>query len=287
LGNPAEKFDSQRLESIFEELVEKLDFSQLSPLTAVFRKSALLKTLTRFLELDAANLSRFREATGNRLIPILLEQPFEISFDADIRLKGFVDRVDLEVDVHHRFTGRYILYDYKKKSLKELKDIVMGDDFQLPLYRTALQPMLMERFELKKPECLALLYFSIEKLEWKGIIRSDMKSVLFESRKRPQVLSEENMDVLLEWVEDEAGGVVSRIRDGDFRLPLTCPANVRQYDCQYSAICRHDEVRMARKSSMMAKLDEVRMARKSSMMAKLDEVRMARKSSMMAKLEGQ
>ncbi len=287
LGNPAEKFDSQRLESIFEELVEKLDFSQLPPITAVFRKSALLKTLTRFLQLDAANLSRFREATGNRLIPILLEQPFEMSFGADIRLKGFVDRVDLEVDVHHRFTGRYILYDYKKKGLKELKDIVMGDDFQLPLYRTALQSMLKERFGLKKPECLALLYFSIEKLEWKGIIRSDVKTALFEPKKRPQVLSEENMDVLLEWVEDEAGGVVSRIRDGDFRLPLTCPAKVRQYDCQYTAICRHDEVRMARKSGMTAKLDEVRMACKSGMMAKLDEVRMARKSGMMAKLEGQ
>jgi ATP-dependent helicase/DNAse subunit B len=115
--------------------------------------------------------------------------------------------------------------------------------------------MLMERFGLKKPECLALLYFSIERQEWKGIVRSDVKNALFEPKKRPQVLMKENMDVLLKWVEDEAAGVVSRIRNGDFRLPLTCPANARQYDCQHAAICRHDEVRMARKSGLMAKLE--------------------------------
>jgi ATP-dependent helicase/DNAse subunit B len=221
----------------------------------MFRKLTLLETLARFLQLDAANLSRFQQATGNHLIPVLLEQPFELSFGEGIRLKGIVDRIDLEVGGNHQFTGRHILYDYKKKNLKELKDIVMGEDFQLPLYRTALQPMLMERFGLKKPECLALLYFSIERQEWKGIVRSDVKNALFEPRKRPQVLTKVNMDVLLKWVEDEATGVVSRIRDGDFRLPLTCPANARQYDCRYAAICRHDEVRMARKSGLMAKLE--------------------------------
>jgi len=270
VGNPAEGFDRARLESIFKILVCRLDFSQLPPLAAAFRKSALLKTLAHFLELDATNLSRFKQATGNRLMPILLEQPFEFSFGPAFRLRGIVDRVDLEMDGDHRFTGRYILYDYKKKNLKELKDIVMGEDFQLPLYRTALQSMLVERFGLKNPECLALLYFSIEKLEWKGIVRSDMKTVLFEPRKRPQLLSKENMHVLLKWVEEEAAGVVSRIRDGDFRLPLTCPADARNYDCLYSAICRHDEVRMARRSDIMSE-DESRMARRSDMPAKMEE----------------
>jgi len=231
----------------------KLDFSMVPPLVEEHRKMALLSTLTGFLELDAANLSRFRQETGNRLMPMLLEHPFSLSFGPDFRLKGIVDRVDLEVDAQNQFTGRYILYDYKKKNLKELKNIVLGEDFQLPLYRTALQAMLVEKYRLKKPECIALLYFSIEKLEWKGIIRSDMKKVLFEPRKRPQTLSKDNMDVLLKWVEDEAGGVVSRIRNGDFRIPLTCPADARQYDCLYSDICRHDVVRMTRKSDMMMK----------------------------------
>ena len=253
LDSPAVTFNKGRLESIFEALVLKLDFSLVPPMVAEHRKKALLSTLTGFLQLDAANLSRFRQTTGNRLMPVLLEHPFSLSFGTDFRLKGIVDRVDLEVDAKNQFTGRYILYDYKKKNLKELKNIVLGEDFQLPLYRTALQSMLMERFRLAKPECLALLYFSIEKQEWKGIVRSDMKRALFEPKKRPQILSRENMDVLLKWVEDEAGGVVSRIRNGDFRLPLTCPADARQYDCQYAKICQHDVVRMTRKSDMMTK----------------------------------
>lgn len=62
-----------------------------------------------------------------------------------------------------------------KKAASSIKECIEGDDFQLPLYYSAFNNIIKERFHIGQPECLALLYYSIEKLDWNGIIRKDIK----------------------------------------------------------------------------------------------------------------
>ena len=82
----------------------------------------------------------------------MLEERFVYKLDGDRAvITGIADRVDLEIDSDGHFTGRFIIYDYKKGSINGIKECISGDDFQLPLYFSAFKNILKEAFGIPSP----------------------------------------------------------------------------------------------------------------------------------------
>ena len=239
--------DMQRLNTVFLEQVQNLPLNHILPPLREFAVRQLYLTLEAFVIHHARSMARYREVTGRILKPVMLEEVFQTKMDGgSATIRGVVDRVDMEVDPKGRFTGRYIIYDYKKGGIKNIRECIEGSDFQLPLYYAAVNEMIRGRFGIEKPECLALLYCSIEKLEWNGIIRKDVKNALFEARRGPRITpAKGNMQVVLSWSLKEAAKVIDRIRQGCFMPQKECPAEI--FGCTYRGMCRHDQGRMARK----------------------------------------
>lgn len=249
--NPCEP-DIERLNAIFSEMSDQLTFDSISVQLKQFIIEELLMVLRNFIIYDAENMSRYYQTTGYILKPIMLEEPFVMTIGKENNvLKGVADRVDLEVDSKGSYTGRFIIYDYKKGSIKSIKECIECDDFQLPLYYGAFKNIISEKFNIERPECLALLYYSIEKLDWNGIIRKDIKKALFEGRKGTKSTPDKaNMEVVLTWARNEAINVIGNIRKGHFMLPKECPAS-SMFGCLYSGICRYDRTRLAQKEGVL------------------------------------
>jgi ATP-dependent helicase/nuclease subunit B len=253
LGNqkPCEP-NIKRLNSIFNEMSGQLTFDSVPvPLKKLILEE-LLMVLRNFIIHDAENMSRYYQTTGYTLKPVMLEEPFKMTIGKGRNiLKGVADRVDLEVNERGSYTGRFIIYDYKKGSIKSIKECIEGDDFQLPLYYAAFKNIIKEKFNIEQPECLALLYYSIEKLDWNGIIRKDIKRALFEGRKGTKSTPDKaNMEVVLTWAGNEAVNVIDSIRKGYFMPPKDCPAS-SMFGCLYSGICRYDRTRLAQKEGVL------------------------------------
>jgi len=244
--------DLDRLNIIFNEMSDQLTFDSVPVPLKEFILEELLLVLKSFIIHDAENMSRYYQTTGYTLKPVMLEEPFKMTIGKENSiLKGVADRVDLEVDLKGVYTGRFIIYDYKRGSSKSIKECIEGSDFQLPLYYNAFNNILKERFDIEQPQCLALLYYSIEKLDWNGIIRKDIKKALFEGRKGTKSTPDKaNMEVVLSWAEKEAINVINNIRKGYFMLPKECPAS-SIFGCLYSGICRYDRTRLAQKEGRM------------------------------------
>ena len=240
--------DFKLLTSIFDNISSNLNFGSIPKRLRNFFSEEILTVLRNFIIFDAKNMLRYRKVTGLTLKPVMLEEDFETSFGGgNAILKGRVDRVDLEADEQGFYTGRFVVYDYKKGRVKGIKECIEGKDLQLALYCNELGRIIKDRFSIENPECLAALYYSIERLEWNGIIRKDIKKALFEGRKGTRSTPDKvNMEILLSWVETEAIKVISNIRNGYFMPPKECPASAI-FGCNYDGVCRYERIRLARK----------------------------------------
>lgn len=245
--NPMEP-NLDRLKKIFEKLVKTLTLASIPIPLKKYMIEKLSMLLRNFIIYDSENMLRFYEMTGCTLKPVMLEEPFKMKFgNENSALNGVADRIDLEVDSKGSYTGRFIIYDYKKGKIKGVKDCIEGSDFQLPLYNSAFKNILKEKFNISEPECLALLYYSIEKLDRNGIIRKDIKKVLFEGRKgTTSTPAKANMEIVLSWAQKEALVVIESIRKGRFMLPRQCPAS-SMFPCSLNGMCRYDRTRLAMK----------------------------------------
>jgi len=242
-------YNEERLKRIFNNKSAALNDGSIP--TALFDciKMEQWLIISNFVRHDASNLRHYHEVTGFRIKPVLLEHPFkEADRFAGYTMRGVADRVDLELTEDGAYTGRFIIYDYKKSGIKSLKECVEGKDFQLPIYYIAISSYLEKEFGISEPQCLALIYYSIQKLERKGIIRSEAKPYLYESRKGPRdLVGRRNMDVLIDWVAENTDEKVIEIKKGIFNLPNVCPTDGTPWGCLYKPICRYDRYRVALK----------------------------------------
>lgn len=246
------KYDAERLKEIFQERVNIFNGGNLSAKIFQFIQEELWLVISAFLEQDALNLQYYYDKTGCWLKPIMLEQPFSInhSFGGNL-LRGVVDRVDLEMDKNGEYTGKFIIYDYKKSSGKTLKDCLEVKDFQLPIYYLAIEDYLQKTFALENPECLALLYYSIEKNSRSGIVSKDFKKHLFKGSTGPRdLVGKNNLAILIEWIASRGGQLIEDIRQGKFNLPEACNSDTGIFSCSYRSICRYDRYRIAIKQKV-------------------------------------
>lgn len=238
-------YDEEKLKQIFKCQIEILNEESLPSKVLQFLKKEQWQIISTFLQQDTANLEYYYQQTGLRLKPIMLEQPFAINYSSNL-IRGRIDRVDLEIDESGEYTGKFIIYDYKKSNGKTLKECVEMKDFQLPIYYLAIVDYLKKKFVLKNPKCLALLYYSIESKAKSGIVRKEIKKHLFQGRSGPRdLVGENNLKILVEWIIARGGEVIEEIRKGKFTLPHTCIFESSTFKCKYSPICRYDKYRVA------------------------------------------
>lgn len=238
-------FDEDRLAEIFKKHTYSMPENGMPQVVTEQRKRELYINLKNFLISDAEVFEHYYQKTGLRLKPSLFEHKFHTEFFDSSIISGTVDRVDFEIDKEGTFTGRFVIYDYKKSGIKKLRDCAEGSDYQLPVYYKAVSKLVREQYGIDKPECLALIYASVEKLERNGIIRSDAKSSLFRGNRGPRdLVTAGNFEVLMEWVESKGTELIERIRKGDFTVPYPCPVENTPFGCSYKSVCRYDRYRI-------------------------------------------
>lgn len=240
----AEVADHELLDEIIDGLKNSLSIITMPQPYIAFYYDYIYQCLHDFIDLDAENMKRYLDVQGKKLVPTYLEKTFTFVQGENV-FKGKIDRIDLEVNEAGQYTGKYIVYDYKMKGIKELKQSIDGQDFQLSLYQRATEKILLEELKMKS-ECIALLYYSIEHLEWKGWIQKDYKKSLFESRKGPRsVMAKENMEATLKWTEVYLASVIESINAGKFIPPKECPSTF--FGCEYESLCRYNRIRLEMK----------------------------------------
>jgi ATP-dependent helicase/nuclease subunit B len=239
--------DHELLSMIFDEKKANLHMTTVQAAALDYVLSDYEKMLHKVIDFDAENLQRYHDEMGYQLIPTMMEAEF--SFDEEdasgkiYRYTGKIDRIDLEVDARGNYTGRYIVYDYKKNKINSVMESILGIDHQLALYRQAVEKILIKTMEEQRPtvklDCVALLYYSMEQLKYNGWVRKEYKKALFAVRKGTKsLLMLPNMKVVSEWAIDYRQALIEDMRQGRFMLPKECPN--AYYGCQLKGLCRYN-----------------------------------------------
>lgn len=238
-------FDEERLREKAEGAFNEAGLTDDDIATFMY-KDEILEVLKRFLIKDAAYLSGYSEVTGKMLQPHFLEKSF---FDDEIfdglKFYARVDRVDLEYD-GNRPTGRFIIYDYKTKNSKNLRRCLEDRDLQLIIYYHLVKKALIKDLGLPDPECIALLYYSIEDAGFEGIIVDEERKALSKNRGNMDTVSRSNFEFVMDYFKNLAVHVIRDIKKGDFVLPKKCFSynSFSGYKCKYQNVCRFDATRV-------------------------------------------
>lgn len=236
--------DATRLKNAINESIHIINEDHHIPKIVLdVRKEEIFSELSLLINDDIKNRLHYYKETGFELIPKIFEKHFLMSnhYGGNI-LKGKIDRVDLELGNNLNYTGKYLIYDYKSSSINSIKECCEGTDFQLATYKMAIENYLIEEYGIKDPKCIGLLYYSIKKLNRNGIIMKDSKKNLFIGRGGPKyLLTKNNFDILLKWVEENGLNEIDMIKKGIFNLPLICPYVNSGWKCKYRTICRYED----------------------------------------------
>ncbi|SNX54885.1 PD-(D/E)XK nuclease family protein [Thermoanaerobacterium sp. RBIITD] len=236
-------FNEERLREIIDTKVNELNDGSIPEIIFHIMKEELFEDLSGFIMDDISNREYFYKKEGLELIPVIFEKQFKMNdhYGGNM-IYGKIDRVDLECDINGEYTGRYVIYDYKTNEIKGVRDCVEGMDFQLPTYKMAVDEILSNEYNIKNPECIGLLYYSIKKLKRNGIVRFDTKKKLFKGNSGPKdLVAKNNLDILIKWIENIGIRDIGKIRNGIFCLPYNCPYEDSPYNCIFKSICRYDK----------------------------------------------
>jgi ATP-dependent helicase/nuclease subunit B len=236
------------LADCLSQVMNELESFQYNRLFLTAKAKEIQDHLMEFLTDDLEKRRAFHAQTGHDLRPTYLE--WSVDDDTAIpgcRLRAHVDRVDLEYE-NGTATGRYVVYDYKRKSVKSLRDILKGDDLQLPVYVLLTQKKVARELKRANAECMGALFYSITKKERKGLYKDDWREALgFSSRSRG--IHADQWDTLMDGFRQRIQSLAERIRTGDFTLPGHCPLQgpYAAFRCDFENMCRYHPERMAGK----------------------------------------
>lgn len=240
-----ETFDEARLKGIVMDTLSGVKNTRLGNAVFEARIKEIYEVIKEFLMQDTAYIKDYHKKTGRHIKPVYLEQFFdEPNGFKGARFKGFIDRLDLEVEEDGSYTGKFIMYDYKRRTIKDLRTCISGGDFQLAVYYHSVLNKFKNDYGIKNPKCMALFYYSIEEVKRDGFVRIEYKKSLFSGNKGPRTtISQINFEILMDWLKTRIENLVEEIKKGDFTLPYQCPAEF--YECSFRSICRYDKYRMA------------------------------------------
>ncbi|QCX34007.1 hypothetical protein FDN13_09980 [Caloramator sp. E03] len=236
-------FNEGLLKDCIDKVIDNTSYLNIEKILMDAKKEEIENVLCDFLKKDAEYLNNYKKATNCFLKPIYFEKNFK-EYEA---LKPFnvvanVDRVDVEFD-KDKPTGRFIVYDYKKSSVPDIKNILCGEDFQLGIYYYCVLNFLTKEFGISNPECVGLIYYSIEDKKRDGLIVEEYKKAI-NSRKKDTV-SKENFKYILDFIKDQAIIIIEKITKKEFKMPIACPENAYEFKCGYKGICRYENFKDA------------------------------------------
>lgn len=244
--------NEKRLKGIFD-----LEYSSLRSLNISEEEYKILESnywdkLLKFMTLEKKRLDNYSKNTGNILYPKLLEEKYVDEEVFGIPISCKVDRVDLEYEISNgEFvpTGKFIVIDYKKKSVKKLDDFLNKEDSQLAIYYYLVKNKLLKEFPEDELECIALLYLSIEdvnkaSLKIEGLFKEDNKKALGTSRKLN--LDNYSFDVILRYIRKLIIETSDNIKNGIFNYEISCrefdsSAFNTGYTCSFKDVCRYNK----------------------------------------------
>lgn len=239
--------DLDLLEKELETALTKINDKRLVEIVRITKINEIRKILKQFIANDIELFKSYRDNTGRELRPRYLEfKVNETSAFSPYFFTANIDRVDLEYE-GDKPTGRFLMYDYKKKNTKSIRDCLDGGDFQLAVYYHSMQKVLKSEMPQTKLECLGLMYYSIEKCERDGLIREEYKK-LYNSGKR-DTLMETGFSVSMAFLNERIKELSGRISSGDFALKDYCPKadSFNSPPCPFRQACRFDRYRIRNK----------------------------------------
>lgn len=236
-------FNERLLKDCIDKVIDNASNLNIERILMDAKKDEIENVLCDFLKNDTEYLNNYKKVTSCFLKPIYFEKKFK-EYEA---LKPFnivanVDRVDVEFD-KDKPTGRFIVYDYKKSSFPDIKSILCGEDFQLGIYYYCVLNFLAKEFGISNPECMGLIYYSIEDRKRDGLIVEEYKKII-NSRKKDTV-SKENLKYILDFIKDQAIIIIEKITKKEFKMPIVCPDDGYRFRCGYKGICRYENFKDA------------------------------------------
>ncbi|NMM63095.1 hypothetical protein HBE96_10365 [Clostridium sp. P21] len=251
-----EELEEERLQELFDiELKKMRSIDQEPEQYEEFYKCAH-ENLTEFIKLD---LKRFKDyekkSKGKLLRPAILEKLFKNTDLFSMAVASKIDRVDLEYELNEGEyipTGRFVIYDYKKKNIPKFDSILSIKDCQLTIYYLIILEELKNIPQLrdKTLECMALLYLSIEdrgktKLNYEGIYLEKHMKNLGISKKSP--FDKESFYVFINYAKSTIEETMAKIKAGKFNYTLECSAVLNSYaniSCEFKEMCRYNKSKL-------------------------------------------
>ncbi len=238
--------DLDLLEKGLEMALARINDKRLVNIVRQMKVDEIRTALKLFLLKDIDLFKSYRDSTGRELRPTYLEfRVNEINAFSPYIFIANIDRVDLEYE-DDKPTGRFIMYDYKKKNKKSTRDCLGGADFQLAVYYQCIQRELKTRLPEAPLECMGLLYCSIEKPDRDGLIRDEYKKSLGKSRKQ-DTLGQAGFTYSMEFLDERIKELSGRIASGNFTLKDSCPIEGTGFKCEFYQACRFDRYRIRNK----------------------------------------
>lgn len=250
-----ETVDGERLENILGFYIENnmrevlLDEGDLEMAKSKLY-DGVISVLSNFIDKDLKRLKNYQKTTGRVLRPIILEHRIRNTYVFGYDVVCKVDRVDMEYAISEdEFlpTGRFIIYDYKKSSIKGFSSILENNSYQLAIY----YHMVVDRLKNMMPntplDCMALLYYGVEEKEKSaasrldGIYKTKYKKDIGFNRKRSDVSSAAFYG-MMDYVKELVGEVFNDVKEGLFYYSPMCKVHSQGYggiDCAFKDICKY------------------------------------------------
>lgn len=216
---------------IFNTIKDKMDLKLInkSPLERKLIELNNADIIFNFIKNDLKRMKSYKK----KAIPYDFEVPFgknntfEIKVgDKSYRFTGIIDRIDKYID-----EDKYIIIDYKSKKygVKKIRDILEGLSFQLPIY------IMSQDYKKIAAGIYGILYDGdfVEAL----IVEEEAKN-FNKKRKSSNIISQSNLELILEDVKNYIKDTIDSIHEGDFSVN---PTECDKY-CEYKDICRYQEV---------------------------------------------
>ncbi|MFW2491537.1 PD-(D/E)XK nuclease family protein [Clostridium chromiireducens] len=247
-----EALDEGKFNSSFNKAIEEIREIQMSEDELQILRNKLWKYTKNFIECDLKRINKYEKESGNIIRPFFLEKFIESDIFG-VLITSRVDRVDLEYEMANGKwtpTGKYIVYDYKKKSIPDIDKMLNKENCQIAFYHYFVNEYLKNELQMDNLDCMALLYLSVEgtntKIKMNGLYRTEYKKALGFTGSNKFDMNKEVFYTFLEYLIGLIEESINNIRNGDFHYKLDCKCfeKFSFTSCAYNEVCRYSKSKM-------------------------------------------
>ena len=238
--------DDHRLSEAFEKSWAEMEIEDLTAEEEEKYKEELKSALENFIICDLNRINKYEKETGNIIRPYLLEQFIKSDiFDEEIYAK--VDRVDLEYTKEGKVTGRFIIYDYKKKNIDGIDAMLQKKNCQIAAYYYFVLDYLKKELGRESLDCIAVLYLSVElsnkSVKKDGLYRTEFKKALSFTGSSRFDMNKEIFYSFMQFLKELMLEAINNIKKGYFPYSLSCDCfdNNSFSNCYYKDMCRYSK----------------------------------------------